>query len=264
MGRKFSERSRRFEGEIGNRSNKTGNGERSCDVNPPRSKIHQDAANRFTNQMIEQEDALFIERDFIQMSQQLRESLGLKSADVERCVDLLKQYKDFELTQLMLLRNPDCVDIIRRLRRYVGNLKEWSLSNEEENEFRAKAEIIRNEAVYIYNYFKKLFEIPTDQQFWEPFCDQVKTYKECTKHISEQNRITMSEKTYISIRSNFDKDEKYVQGKGPDPKDDVEKKSITEDNQGDDGEKPSMLFPENDGVEMDDATEGTVLESNRS
>ncbi|XP_067619784.1 PC4 and SFRS1-interacting protein [Eurosta solidaginis] len=195
-------------------------------INPPRAKIHQDATNRFTNQMIEQEDALFVERDFIQMSQQLRESLGLKSADVNRCVELLKLYKDFELTQLMLLRNPDCVDIIRRLRRYVGNLKEWSLTAEEEIEFKAKAETIRNEAVVIYNYFKKLFKIAADQQFWEPFCDQVKTYKECTKHISEQNRITMTEKTYMNVLANYNKDGK---GKDVDSKSDAGKENLNEE-----------------------------------
>ncbi|XP_017491051.1 PREDICTED: PC4 and SFRS1-interacting protein [Rhagoletis zephyria] len=198
-------------------------------INPPRAKIHQDAANRFTNQMIEQEDALFVERDFIQISQQLRESLGLKSADVNRCVDLLKQYKDFELTQLMLLRNPDCVDIIRRLRRYVGNLKEWSLSADEEIEFKAKAETIRNEAVIIYNYFKKLFKISGDQQFWEPFCDQVKTYKECTKHISEQNRITMSEKAYMNICANRNRDEKNSENKEIGSKSNVEKEHLNEE-----------------------------------
>lgn len=233
-------------------------------INPPRSKIHQDAASRFTNQMIEQEDALFVERDFIQMSQQLRESLGLKSADVNRCVELLKQYKDFELSQLMLLRNPDCVDIIRRLRRYVGNLKEWSLSAEEENEFRTKAEVIRNEAIVIYNYFKKIFKIPADQQFWEPFCDQVKTYKECTKHISEQNRITMSEKTYMSVLANFKKDGKSAQDKGADLKSDAEKENTNEDIQADANEKTNQSDTETDRTEMDESnvnTESNILEA---
>ncbi|XP_054737106.1 PC4 and SFRS1-interacting protein [Anastrepha obliqua] len=235
-------------------------------INPPRAKIHQDAANRFTNQMIEQEDALFVERDFIQMSQQLRESLGLKSADVNRCVELLKQYKDFELTQLMLLRNPDCVDIIRRLRRYVGNLKEWSLSAEEEIEFKAKAETIRNEAVLIYNYFKKLFKISADQQFWEPFCDQVKTYKECTKHISEQNRITMSEKTYMNIRANCNKDGKNSQDLETDSKSDGEKENLTEEKEikSDNQKQAPSHTEETDIAEMEDAlttAESNILES---
>ncbi|XP_011211564.2 PC4 and SFRS1-interacting protein [Bactrocera dorsalis] len=233
-------------------------------VNPPRSKIHQDAANKFTNQMIEQEDALFVERDFIQMSQQLRESLGLKSADVNRCVELLKQYKDFELTQLMLLRNPDCVDIIRRLRRYVGNLKEWSMGAEEETEFRTKAEIIRNEAIVIYNYFKKIFKISSDQQFWEPFCDQVKTYKECTKHINEQNRITMSEKTYMSILANFKKDGKHAQEKESESKSDEKKENINQDNQADANEKTNTSDTETDRAEMDESivnTESNILEA---
>ena len=174
-------------------------------INPPRSKIHPDAANRFTSEMIEQEDALLVERDFVQLSQQLRECLGLKRADVERCLEILKQYKEFQLTKLMLLRNPDCVDSIRRLRRYIGNLKQWKLTEEEENNFKAKAEVIRTEAVLIYNNFKKIFGPSTSAHFWEDYCNQVQAYKENTKHISEQNRLILTEKIYKALSNKHTK-----------------------------------------------------------
>ena len=96
--------------------------------NPPRSKIPAEVASRFTNEMIKQEDALFIERDFVVLTQELRESLGLKRADVERCLEILNQLKDCEFNRMMLLRNPDCVNIMRRMRRYIGNLKAWKLN----------------------------------------------------------------------------------------------------------------------------------------
>lgn len=152
-------------------------------VNPQRSKIHRDAASRFTNQVIEREDAIIIERDFVQLSAQLRECLGLKRADVDRCLDILKQYKEFQLTKLILLRNPDCVDSIRRMRRYIGNLKLWDLSEEQEAEFKAKAEIIRSEAVLIYNNFKKIFGPSTSSHFWEEFYNQVIFPKKTSKQI---------------------------------------------------------------------------------
>lgn len=171
-------------------------------VNPPRAKIHRGAANRFISQMIEQEDALLIERDFIKLSQQLRDCLGLKRADVDRCLDILKQYKEFQLTKLMLLRNPDCVDSIRRLRRYIGNLKLWNLTEEQETDFKAKAEIIRYEAVLIYNNFKKIFGPNTSTHFWEEFCNQVQVYKEKTKHLNDQARLILTEKVYNTLNAN--------------------------------------------------------------
>lgn len=174
-------------------------------INPSRSKIHREAKDRFTSEMIEQEDALIVERDFIQLSQQLRECLGLKRADVDRCLDILKQYKEFQLNKLMLLRNPDCVDSIRRLRRYIGNLKQWKLSEEEENAFKAKAEIIRYEAVMIYNNFKKIFGPNTSTHFWEEFCNQVQAYKDNTKHINEQHRLILTEKIYKALSNKYTK-----------------------------------------------------------
>ncbi|XP_073831863.1 uncharacterized protein [Musca autumnalis] len=124
------------------------------------------------SQIIEQEDALQTERVFVHLSTQLTECLGRKRADVDRCLDIMKQYKELKVTKLMLLSNPDCVDNIRLMRRYVGNLKLWKLSVEEEAEFKAKAEIIRSEAAMIYNNFKKMCVpsiLPTI--FWEKFCN---------------------------------------------------------------------------------------------
>ncbi|KAM7362987.1 JIL-1 anchoring and stabilizing protein [Cochliomyia hominivorax] len=177
-------------------------------INPSKSKIHREAKDRFTSEMIEQEDALLVERDFIQLSQQLRECLGLKRADVDRCLEILKQYKEFQLTKLMLLRNPDCVDSIRRLRRYIGNLKQWKLTEEEENAFKAKAEVIRYEAVMIYNNFKKIFGPNTSTHFWEEFCNQVQAYKENTKHIHDQHRLILTEKIYKALSNKYTKSNK--------------------------------------------------------
>lgn len=171
-------------------------------LNPPRSRIDQDEANRFNALMLEQEDALFVERDFIQLSQELRDCLGLRQADVDRCLDILKQFKELQLNRLMLLRNPDCVDGIRRLQRYIGNLKSWNLTPEQETDFKIKAGIIRNEAIMIYNNFKRIFGPTHKQRFWEEFCDHVEAYKENTKHINEKNCLIMTEKTYKTLIAN--------------------------------------------------------------
>ena len=45
----------------------------------PPNNISFEAANRFTNKMNEQEQSLFIERNLVELSQQLRTSLGLNA-----------------------------------------------------------------------------------------------------------------------------------------------------------------------------------------
>lgn len=55
---------------------------------------------------------------------------------------------------MMLKKNPLCVETIKRLRRYVGNTKNWKFSEEDKKVFQAKTDKIRKEAIEIYNSFK--------------------------------------------------------------------------------------------------------------
>ncbi|XP_036675388.3 PC4 and SFRS1-interacting protein [Drosophila suzukii] len=170
-------------------------------VEPTRSEIPKQEALRFIEELIEHEDALFMERDFIQLSQQLRECLGLRRANVGKCLEILDQFKEVELTKLMLLRNPECVDIMRRLRRYVGNLELWKMDHSDEVEFKEKAQIIRKVSTGIYDGFKSLFnpEPESEDNFWIDFCEKVKIYKTYTKNMNENLRVGMNERSYNNL-----------------------------------------------------------------
>ncbi|KAH8293850.1 hypothetical protein KR054_005275 [Drosophila jambulina] len=170
-------------------------------VEPARSEIPKQEAMRFIEELIEHEDNLFMERDFIQLSQQLRECLGLRRANVGKCLEILEMFKDVELNKLMLLRNPECVDIMRRLRRYVGNLELWKMEHCDEVEFKEKAQIIRKVSVSIYDGFKALFnsENEYEDNFWIEFCEKVKIYKAYTKNMNENLRVGMSERGYNNL-----------------------------------------------------------------
>ncbi|KAH8312720.1 hypothetical protein KR044_012536 [Drosophila immigrans] len=170
-------------------------------IEPVRNEIPKQEAVRFIEELIEQEDALFMERDFIQASQQLRECLGLRRANVGRCLEILEQLKDIELNKLMLLRNPECVDIMRRLRRYVGNLELWKMDISDEQEFKEKAQIIRKVSTAIYDNFKTLFnpEPEPEENFWVEFCEKVRIYKTYTKNINDNLRVSMSELSYDNL-----------------------------------------------------------------
>ncbi|XP_043652033.1 PC4 and SFRS1-interacting protein [Drosophila teissieri] len=170
-------------------------------VEPTRSEIPKQEALRFIEELIEHEDALFMERDFIQLSQQLRECLGLRRANVGKCLEILEQFKEVELTKLMLLRNPECVDIMRRLRRYVGNLELWKMDLSDEVEFKERAQTIRKVSSGIYDGFKSLFnpEPESEDNFWIDFCEKVKIYKTYTKNINENLRVGMNERGYNNL-----------------------------------------------------------------
>ncbi|XP_017055713.1 PC4 and SFRS1-interacting protein [Drosophila ficusphila] len=170
-------------------------------VEPSRTEIPKQEALRFIEELIEHEDALFMERDFIQLSQQLRECLGLRRANVGKCIEILEQFKEVELTKLMLLRNPECVDIMRRLRRYVGNLELWKMELSDEADFKEKALTIRQVSSTIFDGFKKLFntEPEIEDNFWIDFCEKVKIYKTYTKNMNENLRVGLNERSYNNL-----------------------------------------------------------------
>ncbi|EDV93204.1 GH19176 [Drosophila grimshawi] len=182
-------------------------------IEPVRSEIPKQEAERFRKELIDQEHALFMERDFIQLSQQLRECLGLGCAKVGLCLKILDQLKDVELNKLMLLRNPECVDIMRQLRHYVGNLDLWKMDKNDEEEFKKRATIIRKVSTGIYDTFKTLFNTDPKENFWIEFCEKVKVYKAYTTRINDNLRITMSQQSYDNlVKTKNEENEKSEEG----------------------------------------------------
>ena len=61
---------------------------------------------------------------------------------------------DQDLTALMLKKNPNVVETIKRLRRYVGNIKDWNMTEDQRVDFNGKALKVRKLSESIYNSFK--------------------------------------------------------------------------------------------------------------
>lgn len=94
------------------------------------------------------------EVNLLQYDVDIKSSLQLSSADTSRCISVLEKYKNLEVTALMLKKNSQVAETIKRLRRYVGNTKEWNFTEEQRVEFNEKAAKIRKLAEIIYKNFK--------------------------------------------------------------------------------------------------------------
>lgn len=94
------------------------------------------------------------EVNLLQYDVDIKSSLQLSSADTSRCIAVLEKYKNLEVTALMLKKNPQVAETIKRLRRYVGNTKEWNFTDEQHVAFNDKAAKIRKLAENIYKSFK--------------------------------------------------------------------------------------------------------------
>lgn len=64
-----------------------------------------------------------------------------------------------DVSKLMLLKYPKSVEKLMRMRKYVGNIEEWNLDEEEEAKFNEGAETIRNMATSIGDYIMVSSEI---------------------------------------------------------------------------------------------------------
>lgn len=61
---------------------------------------------------------------------------------------------DLSVTSTILKKNPNCVETMKRLRKYVGNAKAWNMDDKEKLQFDFQAQQIRNKAEQIYSRFK--------------------------------------------------------------------------------------------------------------
>uniref|UniRef100_A0A182QDH3 PWWP domain-containing protein n=1 Tax=Anopheles farauti TaxID=69004 RepID=A0A182QDH3_9DIPT len=130
---------------------------------------------------------LKLERELVELNMEIKSSVKLNSADPERCVQLMEQYEKLAVTPTILKKNPNCVETMKRLRKYVGNAKNWNMDDKEKIQFDFQALQIRQKAEHIYNQFKNILGISDSSvPFWEAFRDEVTKFEEATKHLSPE------------------------------------------------------------------------------
>ncbi|KAK9308321.1 hypothetical protein QLX08_001749 [Tetragonisca angustula] len=134
---------------------------------------------------------LRIEAQLLQLDAQIKSNLGLDRAYPDKCLQAMDDMLSLSIDPLMLKKHPHIVGTVKRLRRYIGNLADWKLNDEEEAVFKQKAEQIRQKSEHIYNKFKAMFTIPEGQSFWQSFSDQVVHFKELTKDMPEEKVFSL-------------------------------------------------------------------------
>ncbi|XP_055600211.1 PC4 and SFRS1-interacting protein-like isoform X2 [Uranotaenia lowii] len=149
---------------------------------------------------IESERVYFLklERELVELNLDIKSCVGLAKADPEKCVELMDQYQKLKVTPTMLKKNPNCVETMKRLRKYVGNAKAWNMADEERIKFDFQAQQIRTKAEQIYNQFKTMFPVPDSSvPFWEAFGEEVKRFEEATKHLSQEELFLLVDEADI-------------------------------------------------------------------
>lgn len=157
---------------------------------------------------IESERVYFLklERELVELNLDIKSCVGLAKADPEKCVELMEQYQKLKVTPTMLKKNPNCVETMKRLRKYVGNAKAWNMIDEERIKFDFQAQQIRTKAEQIYNQFKTMFPVPEETvPFWEAFNEEVSKFEQATKHLSQEELFLLVDEA--DIKPNPEDDE---------------------------------------------------------
>lgn len=97
---------------------------------------------------------LKLEGELIYIIQKIRSCLSLERADPIKAVNLLNQMLEKSFDELVLKKHIHMVETIRRLRCYVGNSKEWNMTQEMERNFETDAKKVREVAEQVYEKMK--------------------------------------------------------------------------------------------------------------
>lgn len=115
----------------------------------------------------------------------------------------------------MLLKNPGCVQSIKVLRRYVGNVLDWEYTPEETKEFNQNAarlrihakeiydnvkvgsgftwRFLRPQSIFLFSLPQKLFNMPESVPFFTGFNDLANQLHLETKDLPEEDYLNLTE-----------------------------------------------------------------------
>ncbi|KAF2893699.1 hypothetical protein ILUMI_12472 [Ignelater luminosus] len=143
------------------------------------------------------------ESNLIELDAKIKSNLGLDRADPKQALEHLDKMLRLQIEPLMLKKHPPVVDMVKRLCRYIGNVKEWNLNDDQLEAFEFDAARVRNKAADVYLKFSSIFDVEDETKFWDFFSELVDTFKEKIKDMSESYVYALTAEPY-SRRAFFD------------------------------------------------------------
>lgn len=134
---------------------------------------------------------LKVESNLLQYDSKIKAALALDKANPREALDYMELMLKLQVDPLMLKKHPHVMDMVKRLRKYVGNVKEWDMKGDELKDFLKDAETIRTRAEEVYVKFKTLFGDIRVDCFWDGFTELVEEFKRQTKDLTESNVFSL-------------------------------------------------------------------------
>lgn len=125
-----------------------------CTINLDDSEITQLLSNKMLENKMAKLQWLKVEQSLLSFDAEIKKSLGLDKAQPKDALKNMDEMLKLKIEPLMLKKHPHVVDMVKRLRRYVGNIKEWNLTEGSLEQFKSEAAKIRSKAEEVYIKFK--------------------------------------------------------------------------------------------------------------
>lgn len=140
------------------------------------------------------------EASLVQMCKRIKDCLGLGNVDTDECLQLMDDIIALDLKSMMFLKYPAALQVMKRLRGYVGNTSTWEFTEEEAVKFSKQAELIRKKAAVVYACFKNLFTVPMGYTFLQYFMEQRREFKRITDSLSDEEYMQLAHKPELNIK----------------------------------------------------------------
>ncbi|CAI9736128.1 lens epithelium-derived growth factor-like [Octopus vulgaris] len=122
---------------------------------------------KFEKKKKEKIQFLQTESTLIQMDNEIKKSLQIDKTDVDKCIAIMEDLEALPVTQIMLKKNPDIMNTIKKIRKYKGSEK------------------IKKKAEVIYHKFKNLFMVAEGESFSQVFNRETAEFK---KQLEKEER----------------------------------------------------------------------------
>lgn len=111
-------------------------------------------------------------------------SINYSKLNYEMALQSLEQISELQFNALMLIKHRCIIDKITKVTKYVGDVNNWSLSNQEAVEHVDKAHQIRCKAQKVLNKCISLFTLIDGKTFQEIYNQEVDMFITKTQHLS--------------------------------------------------------------------------------
>ncbi|XP_008195560.1 uncharacterized protein Jasper isoform X1 [Tribolium castaneum] len=161
------------------------------------TEIKRDAEMKLINSKYKRVERLRAESSLVELDAKIKNCLGLNKAEPKKALEFLDSLLEINMDEIMLKKHSHVVEMIRRLRKYVGNLEEWNLPPEELETFNNDAQKVRTKADEIYKKFKSVCKLPAGSvNFWDGFNDIVRKFREDCIHLNNREVFVLCAEPY--------------------------------------------------------------------